>query len=349
MTSTLGTAQGETPRRGRLAVDIPMGWYQVGWVDELAPAEIKTVTAFGEEYILYRSTAGDVRMMTAFCGHMGAHLGHGGVVEGDCVVCPYHGWKWNESGKVVDIPYSPRVNPSRRLGVLPVEVVSGLIFAWYHPDGAAPLWADPMPEIREHGEPSYYPVWPHLSRVEEMNGHPQYVVENQVDAAHFVHVHQWTEYPQIDDYGPDGHCFTSITRAKLDTKRGEVIQHVEVKAHGMGIVISRHRFEFPGELVEHDAGGLGEVTTICTTPTSPGRAELRMTAWIPREKGDAGEEPTGRAAVMLRASHREVYERDWQIWDHMRYEEKPAYTREEARAFGDVRAWTEQYYARGDA
>lgn len=345
MTSTVDSAAqtDEASAGGRIAVDTPMGWYQVGWADDLEPGSVKPITAFGADYILYRTEAGTVRMMAAYCGHMGAHLGYGGVVEDGCVVCPYHGWKWNESGKVVDIPYSKRVNPSRRLKTLPVRVVSGLVFAWYHPFGGEPAWPDPMPPIAEHGDPGYYPVWPHLSRVEEMNGHPQFVVENQVDAAHFVHVHKWSEYPQIDDYGADGHCFTSLTRAKLTTKRGVVTQHVEVKVWGLGIVISRHRFEFPGDKPAHEDGGPGEVTTICTTPTMPGHAQLRMTAWIPRGDGD-GEVPTGRAAVMLRASHREVYERDWQIWDHLQYTDRPAYAREEARAFAEVRRWAEQYY-----
>jgi len=52
----------------------------------------------------------------------------------------------------------------------------------------------------------------------------------------------------------------------------------------------------------------------------------------------------GTAAALLHAVHREVFDHDGNIWDHMRYEPRPAYAREEARPFTDVREWTAQYY-----
>jgi phenylpropionate dioxygenase-like ring-hydroxylating dioxygenase large terminal subunit len=334
------TATGNTTS-DRLAVDLPVGWYQVGWTGELEVGGVKPLTAFGEQYVLYRAEDGAFHLMDAFCGHMGASLAHGGRVVGDCIVCPYHGWKWTAEGEVDDVPYSSRVNRGRQLRTRPVQVVSGLVFAWYHPNGDEPLWADPMPEIAEHGSARHYPIWPHMVREAEMNGHPQYVVENQVDAAHFVHVHNWSEYVQLDGYGADGHCFTSFARGTLNTRRGPVEQYVKITAWGVGILISRHNFNFG---IPESAEDAGEVTTICTTPTTPGRAVLRMTTWLPRETGDDGPAPTGRAAALLRAGHREVFEHDWQIWDNMRYTQRPAYTREEARAFIDVRQWTGQYY-----
>ncbi|NMO02920.1 Rieske 2Fe-2S domain-containing protein [Gordonia sp. TBRC 11910] len=330
----------------RLAVDIPMGWYQIGWEGELAPGGVKPLTVFGEDFVLYRDTAGEFHLMAAYCGHMGAHLGYGGEVKDDCIVCPYHGWAWNSAGKVVDVPYSSRVNRARRLKTLPIRVVSGLIFAWYHVDGADPVWDDPMPAIAEHGSPNYYPIYPHAVREEPLpGGHPQFVVENQVDGAHLVHVHKWAEYIQLDGYGPDGYSFSSRMRGTLNTKRGPVGQAVEITAWGVGIVISRHGFDFgTADSADADADASGEVTTICTTPTSPGNATMRMTAWLPRSDGDEGDQPTGTAAVMLRGAHREVFERDWQIWEHMRYTQRPAYAREEGRAFAEVRNWTAKFY-----
>jgi 3-ketosteroid 9alpha-monooxygenase subunit A len=338
--STSGRQKGKV----RLAVDLPMGWFQVAWEGELEPGRAKPVTAFHDEWVLYRSEAGAFHMMEAYCGHMGAHLGHGGQVKGDCVVCPYHGWNWSAQGEVVDIPYSSRVNRSRRLATVPVKAVSGLVFAWYHPQGAAPLWEEPMPAIPEHGDQGYYPVWPHAVRVEEMHAHPQYVVENQVDSAHFVHVHNWADYVELDAYGADGHGFMSLARGYVNTKRGPVMQRVLINAWGVGIVISRHQFDLSEGPADEESKP-SEVTSICTTPTTPGRSAMRMTSWLPRGAGDDDSEvPTGTAAALLHAGHREVFEHDGNIWDHMRYEQRPAYAREEARAFTDVREWTAQYY-----
>jgi hypothetical protein len=33
-------------------------------------------------------------VLSAHCRHLGAHIGHGGTVNGDRVVCPFHGWEW---------------------------------------------------------------------------------------------------------------------------------------------------------------------------------------------------------------------------------------------------------------
>ena len=30
----------------------------------------------------------------AYCPHLGAHLGHGGIINGECIECPFHAWRW---------------------------------------------------------------------------------------------------------------------------------------------------------------------------------------------------------------------------------------------------------------
>jgi cholesterol 7-dehydrogenase len=38
---------------------------------------------------------------------MGANLGVGGMVKGNCIECPFHAWRFSgETGECVDIPYS---------------------------------------------------------------------------------------------------------------------------------------------------------------------------------------------------------------------------------------------------
>ena len=52
--------------------------------------------------------------MEAHCKHLGAHIGHGGKVVGDCVECPFHGWRWGPDGTNRYIPYQPD-RPNRGL------------------------------------------------------------------------------------------------------------------------------------------------------------------------------------------------------------------------------------------
>jgi len=45
--------------------------------------------------------------MDAYCPHLGANLGVGGLVRGDCIECPFHLWKFRGiDGECVNIPYS---------------------------------------------------------------------------------------------------------------------------------------------------------------------------------------------------------------------------------------------------
>lgn len=50
---------------------------------------------------------GDVHVLDAYCPHLGANLGIGGLVKGDCIECPFHLWAFRGSdGQCVNIPYS---------------------------------------------------------------------------------------------------------------------------------------------------------------------------------------------------------------------------------------------------
>jgi hypothetical protein len=52
---------------------------------------VLAVTAFGKELVAFRGKDNNrVGVLGAFCPHLGTHLGFGGKVEGDRIVCPYH-------------------------------------------------------------------------------------------------------------------------------------------------------------------------------------------------------------------------------------------------------------------
>lgn len=54
---------------------------------------------FGQDLVAWRAEDGTVTVMSAHCEHLGAHLGYGGRVEGDRIICPFHGWEWNQLGR----------------------------------------------------------------------------------------------------------------------------------------------------------------------------------------------------------------------------------------------------------
>ena len=82
----------------------PNGWLPILESSALKKSQILPIFAFGNDLVAFRSTAGKVTVLDAYCPHLGAHLGYGGRVIGDTVNCPFHGWVFNQSGDCVDIP-----------------------------------------------------------------------------------------------------------------------------------------------------------------------------------------------------------------------------------------------------
>ena len=82
----------------------PNGWLPVLVSSSLKKSQILPIFAFGNDLVAFRSTAGKVTVLDAYCPHLGAHLGYNGRVINDTINCPFHGWVFNESGDCVHIP-----------------------------------------------------------------------------------------------------------------------------------------------------------------------------------------------------------------------------------------------------
>jgi nitrite reductase/ring-hydroxylating ferredoxin subunit len=95
--------------------EYPKGWFQVAYSREVDNGEIFPLHYFGTRLICYRGESGSVQVLDAHCPHLGADIGVGGTVSRDCVVCPFHGWKFDADGRNVDIPYAKSVNRVARL------------------------------------------------------------------------------------------------------------------------------------------------------------------------------------------------------------------------------------------
>ena len=157
------------------------GWFMVGWSAEFPASEVRPLRYFGEDLVAYRDESGGLHVLSGHCRHLGAHIGHGGKVVGDCVEYPFHGWRWGPDGTNRYIPYQPdRPNKALRLRVYPVREQYGCVFVWHQPDGKEPQWempdlfhltffgGSPVVHGREEADPVLRPaeraalVWPLL-------------------------------------------------------------------------------------------------------------------------------------------------------------------------------------------
>jgi len=89
-------------------------WFAVGWSREVVPGGKIARQAMGRDLVLWRSTEGQLHCWLDLCIHRGAKLSLGILqnhVEGECLTCPYHGWRYGESGQCVFIPAQPEQSP----------------------------------------------------------------------------------------------------------------------------------------------------------------------------------------------------------------------------------------------
>ena len=85
----------------------PNGWFAVSSSDEVKSGEVKPLDYFGNPLVVYRTEAGEARVIDAHCPHLGAHLGFGGAVVGETVRCPFHHWCFGADGEVRRHPLCP--------------------------------------------------------------------------------------------------------------------------------------------------------------------------------------------------------------------------------------------------
>ena len=105
----------------------PRGWFVVAFTDELPAGEVRPLKYFGQHLVLFRTEGGEAKVLDAYCPHLGAHLGQGGVVEGETLRCPFHAWRFDGSGQCTEIPYATKIPPKAKVPCWSVREVNGMV------------------------------------------------------------------------------------------------------------------------------------------------------------------------------------------------------------------------------
>ncbi|XP_075223854.1 cholesterol 7-desaturase nvd [Lycorma delicatula] len=171
---------------GDLPPVYPNGWFALAESPDIKVSQVKYVAALGEHFAIFRTKDGDINVLDAYCPHLGANMAIGGIVHGNCLECPFHGWKFSgDDGKCVDIPYtSSKVPPSAKVRKWLSKEVNNFIFIWYHAENEEPAWhIQHIPEIQSG-------KWWYRGRNEFIiNSHIQEIPENGADVAHLNAIH----------------------------------------------------------------------------------------------------------------------------------------------------------------
>src|SRR5579862_749537 len=156
-------------------------WHPVSYADRVRGNPV-SVDLLAEPLVLWRDSSGTPHAFTDLCIHRGTALSLG-KVEGDEIICAYHGWRYGGSGACTRIPQldDPCQVPAKaKASVFQCVERYGLI--WVALD--APRW--PLPEVPELESPTWKTVFtgPFPWRCDASRQ-----VENFTDFGHFPFVH----------------------------------------------------------------------------------------------------------------------------------------------------------------
>jgi len=307
---------------------VPDGWYRAIFSDELATGEVKPLAILGRQLVVWRGEDERVRVADAYCPHLGAHLGHGGRVEGKDVVCPFHGWRWSgDDGRCVAIPYSKRIPANASIGTYEVREYNGYAMLWVHARGAGP-WFE-VPRIPETDDPAFR-IYKRNRWV--LDSHIQEIYENVVDVQHFKSLHQMdVERASWEPVGsPDG----PIVRLAVDMRRDS-----EAQAGEEGRTEIESFMYGPGFQVTRLSGKLRGVSVNSLTPLGDEKVEVAHTYYV--ELSDPSAEKEVEAFWEYYVDDHRL---DFQIWNNKIYQPRPVLADEDGDVAG-FRRWFRQFYS----
>jgi len=314
----------------------PVGWFQVAWSGEIPRGTVKPLKYFGHDLVAFRAEDGRLAVLDAHCHHLGAHIGYGGTVKGDCVTCPYHGWVWGFDGKNVSIPYLDKA-VNRRLRSWPVKEQHECVFIWHDPTRSPPRFDLPhifesFREFSDRPPEDYYPAYPQaVLKMANEEVHPQITFENSVDPLHFRYVHGAPIDPLLLEYDVRGSVFRTLFGFK-SVKTNDIAMRFETKT--TGVAASFNVFK----------GSYNYRVLFSVTPVDDRTSDLFYSIWWPRKDGDKRERMPEELQQRIRAQFLHTVEEDLLIWRTQTYVERPIFPEKELRPYMALREFQSTFY-----
>lgn len=332
---------------GDLPPVYPNGWFAIAESSDVKPSKVKYVAALGENFAVFRTKEGCIKVIDAYCPHLGANMAIGGVVSGNCLECPFHGWKFSgDNGQCISIPYSDsKVPSSAKVKTWPTCEVNDCIFIWYHAEGEEPKWQlEPIPEIKSR-------QWIYRGRNEFfINSHIQEIPENGADVSHLnaIHAPSMLGGMNIMNYDKSWLRFCKHKwTAKWSTKQETNYKHIGVMhlLHEMRLF---DRFTLikmnvtakqigPAYVELHIQTSLGPMMVLqAVTPVEPLLQRIIHRVYCPPL--------LILYANLLLLGETIMVARDVMVWNHKKYIKNPLLVKED-QTIQQHRRWYSQFYS----
>lgn len=162
---------------------VPGQWYAAGFIHEITTQPIRRVL-FDLPLVLYRTESGEAVALSDVCPHRRAPL-HLGRVIGNDIACPYHGLRFNSSGKC---SYNPNFrDPAPNVGTTRHTLVERHHMAWIWMGGADAATPNTIPDFSGLTAPSVRPVHGYLM----IKARESLISDNLLDLSHAEFIHPY--------------------------------------------------------------------------------------------------------------------------------------------------------------
>jgi len=308
---------------------LPYGWFVVARSHEIPVAGVRSYRYFDQDLVLYRAADGTAYAVEAYCPHLGAHLGEGGCVVDDSLRCPFHGWRFGPDGRCVEVPYSPRL-PRVGVRTWPLVERAGLVFLWHDADGGAPGFDLPAFEGDDYTDRREVD-W-------VVRTHPQELMENTADIAHFGFLHGARNHRYLHDWDSDGPLAAtrigfSASGAALGAPVDWIDLEIDFRLFGLGyLVIDSHV----------EVAGVDGRIRICATPVEGDLVRVFFMSNV-RRMPDPGF--TAMVDQLFHEAALADFKQDLKIWQHKVYRPRPVLVQGDGPIL-KYRQWASQFYER---
>ncbi len=169
-------------RRLPMTAAFPMNaWYAAAW-DVDIKHELFPRTVCGKHVVMYRKADGRIAALEDACWHRLVPLSKGRL-QGDTVVCGYHGLKYDPQGRCTFMPSQETINPSACVRAYPAVERHRYVWLWM----GDPALADPalVPDLHWNDDPA----WAGDGKTIHVKCDYRLVLDNLMDLTHETFVH----------------------------------------------------------------------------------------------------------------------------------------------------------------
>ena len=159
-------------------------WYALRPSRLVNPTKPLGVKLLGHDLVLWRNQENQIVVNNNVCPHRGAKLSMGKVTPNKkCIECPYHGWQFDDSGNLVNVPSMQECSLENKLSIDTYTTMESGGLIWFCPGSPASGYNPPV--IREMHDKT----WTYVTGYDVFDNDWLTTLENSIDITHVNFVH----------------------------------------------------------------------------------------------------------------------------------------------------------------